>query len=142
MKIAIPLCRDRIAPLVDVAQNFLLFDDDAGVDSGFLLSLAPGCNAPALQRHGVRVLLCGALSRVCQSQLVANGIELRFGLAGDARAIGHAFLLDGDAGLVRFAMPGRRRGQGAGRQGRCRGRHRFCDFNSFLQESENATNDG
>ena len=137
MKIAIPLCRNRIAPLFDVAETFLLFDSEQQDSPESLLSIGHAGAREAcrqLQQHGVGALLCGALCRVWLRNLAGLGIEVHHGLAGDAHAVLRGFLHDGDVGLENFAMPGCRRGLRGGRQGRRQRRRSFCDFNQFFKE--------
>ena len=140
MKVAIPLCRSRIAPLFDVARTFLLFEAEhaEGKESTFYVDPAcPRETCRQLHEQGVEVLLCGALSRLWRRHLANLGIEVHHGLAGDVYAIRRAFLRDRLAGIESFAMPGC--GAGGGRGGRRRRRHRVCDFDSFLKESGNVT---
>ena len=128
MKIAIPLCRNRIAPLFDVAADFLFFDDRRADARESVLALHPACTREVcrqLRAQGVEVVLCGAIARPWRAELAVLGIEVRHGLAGDALAVVHAFVRDGEAGIEGFAMPGR---------GRRMRRRKCCDFNSFLEE--------
>jgi predicted Fe-Mo cluster-binding NifX family protein len=142
MKIAIPLCRNRIAPLFEVAESFFVFRPEFP-DEGETLHAASGIGVAAkcrwLADTGVSVLLCGALADEWQRRLQDVGVEVHAFLAAEVHEVLQAFRHDGPAGLVRFAMPGRVacvRGE-CGRRQR-RHRRRFCNFDSVDQEQGNA----
>ena len=135
MRIAIPLSRNRITPLFDVAESFLLINPSQDEDSESILFISKICAAEKclrLHEHGVGILLCGAVSRACSRHLSGLGIEVHAFLSGEAREVLHTFILDGSAGLARFAMPGC--GHGACGQWRRRRRRLFCDFDSLFKE--------
>lgn len=135
MKIAIPLCRGRIAPLFEVAESFLLVD-----------SIAPDCSVSILHatcatatekcnwlaENGVAILICGALSGRLERFLRQLGVEVYAFLAGDTQDVLKSFQHEGQAGLVRYAMPGR--GAGFCGQNKHRHRRRYCDFDPFIKE--------
>lgn len=132
MKIAIPLCRNRIAPLFDVAESFLLVSSD---DRREILSVPQTCTAEKcriLHENGVCVLLSGALSREWQKRMACLGIEIHSFLSGEAQEVLQIFQREGGLGLVHYAMPGC--GLGACAQIRRRGRHRLCDFDQLIKE--------
>lgn len=135
MKIAIPLCRGRIAPLFEVAESFLLINALAPDNSG-AMSHAPSSTATEkcswLAEHGVTILLCGALSGSLEHFLRQLGIEVHAFLAGDVHDLLESFLLEGHSGLARYAMPGRRAWFPG--QNRHRRRRRHCDFDQFIKE--------
>lgn len=140
MKIAIPLCRYRIAPLFEAAETFVLFS--AGEPD-----LAPtrwearhsniGNKCQQLLAAGVGLLLCGAISRRWQSQLEMLGIAVHPFLAGDVQEIAYTFQHEGTDGLERFAMPGRQPG-GNGNRRRYR-RRSFCAHHQLHEENDYAT---
>jgi len=135
MKTAIPLYGNRIAPLFDVAESFLLVNLTQADDSRIILSMPKVCVADKclrLHEHGVSALLCGALSSVWLKHLTGLGIEVHAFLTGDAHEVLQTFLRDGKPGLVRYAMPGCRNGS-CGQRRRQR-RRLFCDFDSHFKE--------
>lgn len=110
MKIAIPLCRQRIAPLFEAAETFLLFSRGQPGDAPTIWragNLQFGNKSRQLCDAGVTVLLCGAVSRKCQDLLGQEGIEVHPFLAGDVHEVLDTYLHDGPSGLHRYAMPGR-----------------------------------
>ncbi len=122
MKIAVPVCRSRIAPLFDVAETFALFDaQDTGstpTQTG-TIDANHGNTCLLLLDAGVETVLCGAISRCWQNRLNQLGIEAHGFLAGDIQVIAQIFWQEGPQGLARFAMPGRQH-CGQGRQRRMR----------------------
>ena len=132
---AIPFSRNRITPLFDVAESFLLINPLQDEDSEtilFITKIFAAEKCLRLHEHGVGILLCGAVSHACSRHLSGLGIEVHAFLTGDAREVLHTFFLDGHAGLARFAMPGC--GHGACGQRRRRRRRLFCDFDSLFKE--------
>lgn len=114
MKIAIPLCRQRVAPLFETAETFLMISHDNLERKPTLLEtrqvrIEEKCRQ--LYADGTRVLLCGALSRQWRNYLQQLGIKVRAFLAGDAQEIMHAYMHGGEGGLDRYAMPGCKRGR-------------------------------
>ena len=125
MKIAVPVCRNRIAPLFDVAETLVLFEaPDAGSppkQTGTIDS-AHGDTSRLLLDAGVDTVLCGAISRHWQNRLNRLGIEVHGFLAGEIPVIAQTYWQEGPRGLARFAMPGwQHRGQGRQRRMRRNG---------------------
>lgn len=120
MKIAIPLCRQRVAPLFEAAETFMLFDTGepgCAMDTREFRHAPIGDKCQQLLAAGVAILLCGAISRGWQHQLEMLGLEVHAFLVGDVQEIAQTFRQEGAAGLSRFAMPGRlRRGNGTRRR--------------------------
>jgi predicted Fe-Mo cluster-binding NifX family protein len=121
MKIALTTWNNRVAPVFDVAQHILIADVESGTvarETRLTVPSQPGrAKALVLAKLGVAVLICGAISRTVQSQVIAHGIEVHPFIAGDAREVLQAWI-DGELEQPNFAMPGcglrrgRRRGQG------------------------------
>jgi hypothetical protein len=135
MKTAIPLSRDRITPLFDVAESFLLVNPTQPDDAEIILSMPKVSIAEKCMRlheHGVGVLLCGAVSRVWREHLSGLGIEVHAFLTGNAHEVLQTYLRDGNPGLVRYAMPGC--GHGACGQRRRQRRRLYCDSDSLFKE--------
>jgi len=125
MKIAVPVCRNRIAPLFDVAATFVLFEaQDAGsspTQTGTIDS-TDGDTTRVLIDAGVDTVLCGAISRYWQNRLNRLGIEVHGFLAGEIPVVAQIYWQEGPRGLARFAMPGwQHRGQGRQRRMRRHG---------------------
>lgn len=95
MKIAAPVCRNRIALLFDVAETFVLFD---ATDAGNALMQIGTIDSPTATSPGrflaagVNTVLCGAISRCWQDRLSRLGIEVHGCLAGDIQVIAHNLL--------------------------------------------------
>lgn len=140
MKIAVPVCRNRIAPLFDVAETFVLFDapDAESAPTQTVTIDAPhGDTSRLLLDAGVGTVLCGAISRCWQNRLNRDGIEVHGFLAGEIPVIAQTYQQEGPRGLARFAMPGwQHRGQG--RQRRMR-RHGGFMLQQLEQEIDHAT---
>ena len=139
MKIAVPVCRNRIAPLFDVAATFVLFEaHDAGsspTQTGAIDS-TDGDTTGLLIDAGVDTVLCGAISRYWQNRLNRLGIEVHGFLAGEIPVVAQTYWQEGPRGLARFAMPGwQHRGQG--RQRRMR-RHGGFMLQRLEEESDHA----
>jgi hypothetical protein len=135
MKTAISLYRNRIAPLFDVAESFLLLNPTQSDDRKIILSMPKVCVAEKclrLHEHGVSVLLCGALSSVWLKHLTGLGVEIHAFLTGDANEVFQTFLRDGSSGLDRYAMPGC--GYASCGLRRRQRRRLFCDFDSHFME--------
>lgn len=135
MNIAIPMCRNRISPLFEVAESFWLIRMDCP-DLKELLLLPPTmCIAEkcrVLVGSGVVVVLCGALSRKWQDYLATLGVEVHAFLSGDGADVLLAFLSKERGALDCYAMPGR--GKGACGHRKRRHRRGFCDFDPLIQE--------
>ena len=72
MKIAIPACRNRIAPLFDVAETVVLFDapEAQGTSTQTVtIDTAHDDVSQLLLDAGVKTVLCGAISRCWQNRL-------------------------------------------------------------------------
>lgn len=119
MKIAIPLCRHRVAPLFEAAETFVLFDSresHCAMNTREFRHAPIGDKCQQLLAAGIAVLLCGAISRRWQHQLEMLGVEVHAFLAGDVQEIAQTFGQEGAAGLNRFAMPGIQRGGNGNRR--------------------------
>ncbi len=128
MRVAIPQWRGRVSPVFDVAGNLLLIDMVGGRQQASQ-SLAidmeqPQDRAHLLAQHGVRVLICGAISWPLERALLAAGIEVISQTCGEIDQVLAAFC-SGQLRRGAFLMPGccgrrrhwRARGQGRWRRG-------------------------
>lgn len=129
MTIALSIANGRIAPVFDVAGRILLIPPDASHEDGdpppdaTIMALPPEASAPGrillLERMGVRVLVCGAISRPAHELALSRGLEVRAFVAGDVWAVFRAWRHD-RLHEPEFAMPGCR-----GRT--CRRRNPFAE---------------
>ena len=128
MRVALTSWQNRISPVLDTAQSFLLVDiDNAEIVASSSINLGSGSllmKLDHLKKAGCSFLLCGAVSEFCRRQVVASGITLIPWLRGDVNTVLEAFVADG-LGTDEFIMPGcrprcrgRRRGWGRGRNRR------------------------
>lgn len=122
MRIAVPVWRDRISPVFDVAGSLLLVDLREGTPAlrsdAILQEEDPDSRTARLGELGVDVLICGAISRPLESMLAAAGIKVIARVCGGVDDVLDAYR-SGRLGDRAFAMPGccgRRRGFGHGRR--------------------------
>lgn len=127
MKIAIPTWNHHVSTVCDFSDRLLIVTVESGhmTDRTFV-SFFEGTileKAARLQQLGVKVLLCGAVSKPLERMLVASGIRVRPFLRGTVDDALEAYL-KGYLDDPRFNLPGcssgrwRRRGRGMGRRGR------------------------
>lgn len=119
MKVAISHWQNRISPVLDASENFLIVEisDHQPVESNHvsLSNQSPVERVQYLKTSGCTVLLCGAASGWCRQQYFTHGIEVISWLRGNVDRILRAFL-DGSLQQDEHIMPG------CGRRGR-RQRH-------------------
>ena len=115
MRIALPVWNDRISPVFDTAQRFMVVEiegnEEISRDSLFVPGIHFYDKARKLRDAGVDVLICGAISNHAMSVVCANGMRVIPWVSGNADEVLNSFrrgaLMDG-----RFAMPGCRRRMG------------------------------
>lgn len=126
MKVAFSIWRERIAPVFDTANDFLLAEVTGGEFADQRLCKVSegqsGDVAQWLSNQEVKALVCGAISRCLQVQLEMRGIEVFPFVAGELDVIKAAWL-EKKLRSASFAMPGCGRGRGG--RGRCGGGRRF-----------------
>lgn len=112
-KIAFSIWNQRIAPVFDVARQVRIVEAEEGKIAGereaALADDPPARKALDLAQLGVRVLVCGAISRPLHLLIGAADIRVVAFVAGEASEVIRAYLegrLDHDA----WAMPGCRAG--------------------------------
>ncbi len=120
-KIAIPVYRERVAPLFDVAGTFLIADIRDGEVNDIRImehSLANERQKISfLKSSGINLVICSAISRQQAVMLLNNEIDIIPGVIGETGEILIAFC-NGKLNIEQFTMPGcrwRRRN----RNGRC-----------------------
>jgi len=107
--VAIPICQQRISPVLDTAARLLVVTRRRGAEVGrrevLLGSLETEAFARSMAELRVDVLLCAALSETLQRALRQHGVRVRPHLCGEVEAVLAAFccrqLAGGD-----FRMPG------------------------------------
>ena len=107
--VAIPICQDRISPVLDTATRLLVVTRERGREvrrREIVLSPLPTEDlASSVAELRVQVLLCAALSETLQRALTKHGIRVRPHLCGEVEAVLRAFccrrLADEE-----FRMPG------------------------------------
>ena len=130
MRVMVPISRDRISPVLDVAKRFVLVDfvDDRDVKGSEVLikQTNPAARVKAIVAHGPDVLICGAVSKLLESMLVSAGIRVIFNTCGPVDEVLATFIT-GELTDEALLMPGctgrgrrmqRRRGPGNKRGGR------------------------
>lgn len=109
MLVAVPAFNDRVAPAFDFCQRLTLWRiDDRGcrlVARRRCAPLGPGEKASKLQAMGADLLLCGAIGRPLEEELMARGIGIRSGLSGKVVEV-VAALACGALDELRYQMPG------------------------------------
>ena len=109
MKVALPYWQDRISPVLDTADNFLLADVEGGIPGRSerinLSGRSYSEKAEFLKRRGVNLLLCGAVSEYCQGIFFSNGIEVIPWLRGKVDCVIEAFIKR-NLSEATFRMPG------------------------------------
>lgn len=108
MRIAITEHENRISPVFDSSQWLHVFDADGNdieMHQEYIGDRSPFGKIVRLKDLGVDVLICGAITRPLQFDLINEHIQVYPFVCGDANAILDDFLknkrIDG-----RFAMPG------------------------------------
>jgi len=141
MKIAVPVCSERVSPVFDTCVSLLVVETDEQNNILFrqIYNMSPICRAARaqyLRDLGVNALICGAVSRPLYNHIAYLGIDVISCIAGDVEEVIGAYLA-GRLPDPAFIMPG---GFGGGRMGRgghggrgrpfgnqCRGRGRFFE---------------
>jgi predicted Fe-Mo cluster-binding NifX family protein len=109
-----PICQERISPVLDTATRLLLVTRQHGREiqrREIVLGPVPAETwASSVAELRVNVLLCAALSETLERALTKHGIRVRPHLCGEVEAVLRAFCCRRLAS-EEFRMPG------------CRGRH-------------------
>lgn len=112
MRIGIPVWEDRISPVLDTTSRMLLI----GLDSRGEIwrgeihlgnqGLSQRCSS--IEKAGVDILICGAVSKSFSEILLASGINLISGISGYAEEVLRAYQ-QGTLTHPKFLMPGCKR---------------------------------
>jgi len=105
MKIAIPVWHDRVSSAFDFAQSLLLVDIEHGRETGREEIPWLPESIPEMKTLGVKVLICGAISRSLASQVKACGVKVLPYVVGQVDEILKAYLT-GKLVQPQFALPG------------------------------------
>ena len=103
MKLAMPVCADRVATVLDFAQEILLVEFDRGHELN--RSAVKLREAGQLARQGVHVLICGAISRSLAALLAGEGIEIIPLVSGSVEEVLTSYL-NGNLTDTDFLLPG------------------------------------
>jgi predicted Fe-Mo cluster-binding NifX family protein len=127
LRIAIPVWEGRVSPVLDVAENLLLVEVDAGHEVSRNSERFDPCLLPQRARRfsglGVDIVICGAISRPLAEMLSASGITVLPCIIGEVEDVLRSYLDDGVPDS-RFFMPGY---TGPPRRRRQHGRRRRFD---------------
>lgn len=129
MKIVLSVDKDRIAPVFDVARDFICCDQSEPGQFKRLTLRSTSSQGLifALAEFGAEVLICGAISRPLQLIAEGNGIIVYGFLTGNISEIMAAFTSFNTPDLSEFCMPGcgpRKRQRRQQRRGACRVQNR------------------
>ena len=131
MRVAMPIWKDRISPVMDAATRLLIVEYDGHGEVTRTEEPISGEHPPQLARLlsglGIGLLICGGISQHLFSLLEAQQITVYPWVTGPVEVVLDAYHTN-RLGSRRFLMPGcagRKRGWGRGRrQGARRGRGR------------------
>ena len=109
MRVAIPVWRGRVSPVLDVAEKVLLVEVDTGHEVSRNLERFDSCLLPQRARRfselGVDVVICGAISQPLADMLLASEIRVFPCIIGDVEDVLKSYLDDGVTDPS-FFMPG------------------------------------
>ena len=110
MKVAIPAWTGQVSTVFDFARSLVLVELHSGKEvsrSEIPLDEYPSISrAGALSRLGVKVLICGAISRSLATVVTGYGIEIIPFVSGMVDEVLDAYLT-GELADARFLLPGR-----------------------------------
>jgi predicted Fe-Mo cluster-binding NifX family protein len=109
MKLAIPVSSGRVSTAFDFARHLLLLEYEDGREVSraelVLEEEIPVNRARRLESLGVRVLICGAISRSLAEHLANVGIDVIPFVSGTVDEVLAAYLV-GEVESAQFLMPG------------------------------------
>ncbi|MFH1024734.1 MAG: NifB/NifX family molybdenum-iron cluster-binding protein [Planctomycetota bacterium] len=121
-KVAISVWNGRISPVFDASRHMVIVDVADGKIAGRReerLDDDPARKTEQIAGAGVKVLVCGAVSRALAGMLEARDVTIHPFIAGELEDVIQAYL-GGGLDRPRFAMPGCCGRRGRFRGGRCR----------------------
>jgi predicted Fe-Mo cluster-binding NifX family protein len=106
MRIAIPVWKDRVSPVFDVARSVRVVDlSDGGEPRKSDMGLDDDHRAETLAKLGVDLLICSAISTSLESTLWMSGVEVIPDICGTVDEIITAYS-KGETTLAGFRSPG------------------------------------
>jgi predicted Fe-Mo cluster-binding NifX family protein len=109
MRVALPIWQGRISPVFDVAKRLRIVETDNGSITSQVDHEICADNRPQeLADLGVKVLICGAITRALEVALWTEGIEVISKVRGPVDVVVDSYLR-GRLNQRRFAIPGRRK---------------------------------
>jgi predicted Fe-Mo cluster-binding NifX family protein len=109
MKLAIPVSSGRVSTAFDFARHLLLLKYEGGREVSraelVLEEEIPVNRARRLESLGVKVLICGAISRSLAEHLASVGIDVIPFVSGTVEEVLAAYLA-GEVESAQFLMPG------------------------------------
>ncbi len=110
MRIAIPVWGNKVSPVFDTSEHLLLVDIEDGVEKNReiikLEDPVPIHRSNFLQRLGVHLLVCGAITRELETSFDEDKIKIIPFICGNVEQIITA-LTKGNRIREMFGMPGR-----------------------------------
>ena len=120
IKVAIPLWKNRISPVLETASILLISEIEDNVESSRHIVSIPSSNyqnrVKYFQGKDIDVLICGALSNETEMLLSVTGIELIPWIGGEVDDVISAYS-QGEIISNNFLLPGCKRGHRRGRRG-------------------------
>jgi len=121
VRIAMTVLGERISPVFDVSQHFVLVDVEEGREisrrAETVAVAEPLVKLDRLSEWAVSAVICGAISRPLAEMLIASGVRVIPFVAGDAEDVLAAYLR-GELPGPSFVMPGCRCARGRRLRGR------------------------
>jgi predicted Fe-Mo cluster-binding NifX family protein len=108
MKIAIPVYHDNVSNVFDFANRLLIVELADGKETSRIeieLDKFLPKRADQLERQGIDVLICGAVSQVLANMVAASGIEIMPYITGNVKTVIDAYKA-GKLTNAEFSMPG------------------------------------
>jgi wyosine [tRNA(Phe)-imidazoG37] synthetase (radical SAM superfamily)/predicted Fe-Mo cluster-binding NifX family protein len=105
MRVAVPICRGRVSPVLDVAQRLRIIEVRSGKIADSTEYVMCGDPSRELSTLAVDVVICAGVSRELQLRLGGRGVGVLAGFCGSVNEVITAYL----AGRLRsgeFTMPG------------------------------------
>lgn len=108
-KISIPLFKDRVSPLFDVAGRFIVFHvkGDRVIDRFYFNTggYSESEIVNLIKSQNIDIVICGAISNCLKNLIINSGTEVLNGIMGVVEDVVAAYL-SGKIFSERFMMPG------------------------------------
>lgn len=110
MRLGIPIWRDQVSPVFDVASQLLVVDVEHGHETGRqfvqLGALGEAGRTQRLAALHLDVLVCGAITRPLEEMVAAAGVEVISMVSGPIELVA-GFIVAGRHFPRQYLMPGR-----------------------------------